>query len=1130
MSHLQENWHVLIASMMLWIYACAFPAHAQRLQFESYGREDGIISGTIEAIYQDNQGYIWVGAEDVMLRFDGHNFKSYEQRQRGAQNQNIRHITEDKLGRLWYAAGGSLFLHDEISDSFNEYVPEGVGEIKDLAAYSEFIYQIVPHKEDALVLVTRGGMVLLNTLEKSWKPAAVTDGLIGGFRKNEESAFWVWHRFNGAFILDDNLNVVQRFEVATDTSSGVPEQIHAIFEAQDGTVWIIGSDVVYATREDLKQKRFTSLFDASGSNKGIFIHHVLDKDGHIWLGSDRGELIQVDYLTKEIAYEQQVEVGNARGVAALYFDRQGVMWVGVDRDGLKKSKTISPGIRLIDPVASAFSTRIVSQFAEDGQGKIWVGTDGSGLSRYDPETDRVDCYLTSENSALASDAVIEVFTTSKDELLVATYPTGLYVLLAETCTLRALDELSTFRINALYEDEEGTLWFAELQGLVAFRLDKPSVTRYPSPEGYHDIYALHLTRWKDYLVVSSWIDVSLFDLAKKAFLPDQWLYSQIPSAMSLPHEKVNMTAVDEDNRLWLGTERGLVRYNEQQEAFELYFKEAGLPGLAIQATVVDNDGYLWLSTDNGIAQFDTKRQQVVQTFAPNDGLQGFEFNRVSGFKDSEGRLYFGGYRGFNVIDPQQLGSIKDVTSGPVVITSVHGLSKKKSTDLTENDEDSQFSPQTAYRIDKRSADVLPDSMGFRDIRFSFAHLDFLDPKRNRFKYRLLGVSDTWHDTDEQHVTYHSLAPGEYTFEVKATNAFGQAGKNTAFYSFAIRPYWYETTWFLCVLILTGLGCVGIVYRWRIKQVQVRNEKLKQLVGEQTREIREKNTSLEAVNQQIEHKNVSLAAAYEEAQVINDNLISMNQSLEKRTDQLRESLEKNKEILGITAHDLKNPLGGIIGLAEIILEDIQDDPDMAFESTVENLPLLKSEAERMLKIITDLLDRYREGTEIALNKEKMVVGDIVAAVIRWNTKQAKNKEIELHYMADEMAIVKIDTMAIQRVLDNYVSNAIKYSPPQSHVWISTYTCELGDDSFVRIAVKDEGPGLTNEDKQKAFGKMQRLSAKPTAGEHSTGLGLFIAKQLVEAHGGAVGVDSVHGEGATFWFTLPECKLIDDLVGV
>ena len=391
------------------------------------------------------------------------------------------------------------------------------------------------------------------------------------------------------------------------------------------------------------------------------------------------------------------------------------------------------------------------------------------------------------------------------------------------------------------------------------------------------------------------------------------------------------------------------------------------------------------------------------------------------------------------------------------------------------------------------------------LQFRFAAQIYDFPEHIEYREWLQGLNPGWGKwTTETVKEYTSLREGTYTFHVQARDLSG-VFSDTESISFIVLPPWYRTGWAygLWTFVIGGLflGSVKRINRYQTRRLQTRNETLKQLIEEQTEEIKLKNDSL--------------AVAYEEAQVINNNLIETNRILENSMDQLRETLEANKEILGITAHDLKNPLGGIIGLAEMIIEDFELGVQATYDSAVDNIPMLKDEAERMLQIIKDLLDKHREGEETPLNKEKTLIGDIVSAVIRWNKKQAANKEIQLHYHAEETLIVEVDLMSIQRVLDNYVSNAIKYSPPHSNVWIGIER----RDSTAYISVQDEGPGLTHEDLQMVFGKMQRLSAKPTGGEHSTGLGLFIVKKLVEAHGGAVGVNSIYGEGATFWFTLP-----------
>jgi len=249
---------------------------------------------------------------------------------------------------------------------------------------------------------------------------------------------------------------------------------------------------------------------------------------------------------------------------------------------------------------------------------------------------------------------------------------------------------------------------------------------------------------------------------------------------------------------------------------------------------------------------------------------------------------------------------------------------------------------------------------------------------------------------------------------------------------------------------------------------------------------------------------------------NEHLIHANDTLIQRTVELIHSLEKNNEILGVASHDLKNPLAGIIGLAEIILENIRDstDDDIKAEA-LECITLLHSEAARMLRIIKELLDKHREGEQLTLHKESIDLNDIIETALRWNHLQAIQKQIGIHYQRDRRVPVEVDVDAIMRVIDNLVSNAVKYSPPGSQVWIGLEH----DRGSAVLRVRDEGPGLTSDDLGRVFGKGQQLSAKPTAGEHSTGLGLYIVKQLVEQHQGEVGVDSVAGHGATFWVRLP-----------
>ncbi len=233
--------------------------------------------------------------------------------------------------------------------------------------------------------------------------------------------------------------------------------------------------------------------------------------------------------------------------------------------------------------------------------------------------------------------------------------------------------------------------------------------------------------------------------------------------------------------------------------------------------------------------------------------------------------------------------------------------------------------------------------------------------------------------------------------------------------------------------------------------------------------------------------------------------------------LRVNQEKN-EFLGIAAHDLKNPLSAIRGLAE----EIQDEyADLSGEEVVDYAARIRSASQRMFMLITNLLDvNAIESGKLSLNLIPQDVSSILQLTLDDYKLRAEQKNIRLEfYNHVGLCHAKIDVDTLRQVLDNLVSNALKYSP--SH---TTTQVHLDiQDGHVRMAIQDQGPGLSSEDQQQLFGKFTRLSAQPTAGEHSTGLGLFIVKKLVEAMDGKIYCKSTLHQGATFFVEFAHLQM-------
>jgi signal transduction histidine kinase len=239
----------------------------------------------------------------------------------------------------------------------------------------------------------------------------------------------------------------------------------------------------------------------------------------------------------------------------------------------------------------------------------------------------------------------------------------------------------------------------------------------------------------------------------------------------------------------------------------------------------------------------------------------------------------------------------------------------------------------------------------------------------------------------------------------------------------------------------------------------------------------------------------------------------------RTNQtLREANDLKTELLAIAAHDLKNPLAAVMSFAELIESPKQ------MEKTAHYARIIRDLANQMLHIITELLNmQLIEAGKMQLHKRPIDLAQLTEILIYIHQQRASEKQQTIEFFAEGKCMVNADENRLREIIDNLVGNAIKYSPKEKKIIVRVARVAKQSESegeSVVVSVKDYGQGLSEEDKEKLFGKFQRLSAKPTGGESSTGLGLSIVKQLVELHGGRVWAESEGlGAGATFFAQFP-----------
>jgi signal transduction histidine kinase/ligand-binding sensor domain-containing protein len=355
-----------------------------------------------------------------------------------------------------------------------------------------------------------------------------------------------------------------------------------------------------------------------------------------------------------------------------------------------------------------------------------------------------------------------------------------------------------------------------------------------------------------------------------------------------------------------------------------------------------------------------------------------------------------------------------------------------------------------------------------------------------FRYRLIGFDSTWSIPHHLNtINLYGLPSGNYVLQIQAKSP-ELYWSNIVNYSILIVPHWYFSSLMISIYMIVFLGLLAylvfLIMDKRLKRLHKRGELLQELVNQRTNDLLEAKEKTE--------------------RLLEDS--------EKTNRLLEEATVQKSHMLSITSHDLKNPLQSIIGFSEIILDEAKE-PD------IKNMGgLIYDSSKDMLRHINEILDTAAiESKNLNLNMKNVSVNDIIKEVVRNNNNRALQKKQKLQVTLKEDNIVTADEHWLKIAIDNIVSNAIKYSPFGKNIYITSET----RDSDVLIKIKDEGQGLTEEDKQKMFTQYQRLSARPTDGESSTGLGLSIVKDIIEFHKGKVWVESKKGEGAEFIIQLP-----------
>jgi signal transduction histidine kinase/ligand-binding sensor domain-containing protein len=1117
--------------LLIFIYLQTFLLLAQTRRiaptpkFERISVENGLSQVRTYSIIQDKSGFLWIATEDGLNRYDGYStkvFKHLDNDSTTISSHFVYALTEDKFGNIW--AGTKMKGLNKYNPSTEKFIRYKSSTNNHNTLIDNRITSLEASRDGGLWVGTEVGLSKIDATHQKitnfsveYIPIKINNFFITSILETSQGDLWVGTQESGLFRWEENSNTFLHFSQLSP--SPIDDNITTLFEDSKGTIWIGTRDAGFYVYEENNVEVKNYKRDANQKNSlnhNFVTAFAEDDEGKIWIATFGGGLDMFSPKEEHFTHHRfthQTNLISSNFLLTLLFDQNKILWVGTDVKGICKLDKNSLHFQHFQnnpfdensPADSQIWTLI-----EGENGDVWLGTD-KGLDRFDRLNNRYEHFKFINKNSL-KDSLSETQLYNKIRAIYEENEQNLWIgsenglILFDKngkkfidCYLntKSVDKINSNRIRRVLKENADTLWVATLNSLYLFNKKTKSFSQ--NFRGI-DFSKYQFTFWDIHLDKKGnlWFgtDNGLLKLNKKTLEVTHYQHEEGKVKNQLSFNAVHNIFEDENGIFWLTVYGGGVnKFDPSSQEFTAYRQIDGwLPTDGCACALKDDLGKLWVSTVNGFVSINPETKDVVE-YDERNGLQGKVFPVRGCFKNKHGEMFFGGANGFNIFYPADIK--KNAIMSPLAFTDFKVFDKP----LIPSDKGELKVP-----INFANEVVLDHKNNVFSIEY--VSLDFGQKDKTHYAYILEGFDKDWREVGNQRVAhYTNLAGGEYIFKVKAARAGGVWSKEVKTIKIVILPPFWELWWFRLILSLMVITIVYFVYKFRINSIKRQNKKLEKIVNLRTQEV-------EKQKKEIIESNEKLAKQKEELEIQSENIAQQNNALEIINQELKQLNEEKNSLIGVVAHDLRSPLNQLKGMLTILqytLNSPTDEQKKIIESSNESIERLRNMISRILDINTI------ETKKIDIKFEKCDLHELLEKVIEGMKVTAEKKQIQLHLEHLEHAIfAKADINYLRQVFENLISNAIKFSPREKNVWIKIQS----DFRCAKVCVKDEGQGINEEDQKKLFGKFQKLSARPTAGEESTGLGLSIAKKYIEAMHGSIGCESQLGNGATFYVEL-EC---------
>ncbi len=1153
MLHISGFHKSLVYLMFLLISASiSFPAVSQHsyildktTRFEKMGAEEGLSTGYTSCIHQDKYGFIWIGSQYGLNLYDGYEVKVFNVDPKNNQSifeGSILNIFEEDDGTMWFCTFMGMSKFNRADYSFTNYIPDTV----DVFNRRNGIQNIQQSGDDLWVDAWKG-LFRFNKETGEFRPFG-KDTLnpsrgIYGINSNYifidgSGILWVSSNEPGSDV------VISRFNKDTETfthyqselsnlNNSVGKDVRSMMEDKGGTIWVATWGGGLLEIIDKKKGKFRQYVhdenDTNSINHNNLYKVFEDSKGNIWIGGETGFALLNKKTGRFTNYQIPKRTDNPKWVNAINditesFNGELLLrsWEGFFRFNPSTKKLLQ---YLDDPEnPNGLSDNNVRDVLIDKNGQVWVVTHNVGVNRMDPFSNsfrRVQKNPTLNNS-ISSNYVSRIFGDSKGNLWVGCYIGG-GLNKTKMNQHKVFDNFEHFvfdandpksisgnAINALCEDQDQIMWFGTFNGLNRYDSNTKKFTRYQhNPDDSTTISSNAVEAIFEDSDGTFWVGTrnGLNIMDKKTGIFRRILNDEKDSASILSAD-IRVIFEDSYGEIWFGG-KNLERLNKKDTSFIHYFQDyikvKDFQDIFIESISEDDSANLWIGNNKGGL---LKYHRVDNTFTTITTNNGLPSNNIAALEiDDNGYIWISTTQGISRIDPRDY-SIKnyDVEDGLVSkefidrssykdkdgwlyfggrdgLNIFHPDSLKENTYILPVYITSLHIGELQRYFEKPLFEMETIELAYDENNFSFdfVALNYINPKKNQFAYMLEGYDKEWiYVGNKRTANYTNMSPGEYTFRVKGSNNDGYWNEEGASLAVIIYPPIWKTWWAYGAYAFIFFGLLYLFRRYELNRLHLKqNLEINQVETEKLAEL---------------------------------------------------DVEKNKFFSNIS-HEFRTPLTLILGPLEKLIVGNKNEKER------DQLNLVKRNARRLQTLISQLLSLSKlESGKMKLKARPENIVKLTRLFLQSFDSMAEDRGIQLVFESDaEEHIIYVDTLKFEKVTNNLLSNAFKFtesggkikvsiaplSPPMSGDNARGFPLE-GGSRGVQIKLSDTGIGIHKEKLPHVFDRFYQVDEEQMKTNLGTGIGLALTKELIELHHGTITVDSEAEMGTTFTVVLPMGK--------